>query len=271
MTKRSGLREITDPAEIERFNRACSFYPAKLRAYSHSNTQRIAPQFSSLSPSVRTASVDSGAAIKQPEGGLFIQRTPRVAPEKAVFRPALACASFAGALPEKAMSSYSDRLKDPRWQRRRLEILQRSDFSCEACEAKDKILHVHHKLYRKGAMPWEYEDHELQALCEKCHEEEHAVRSALASAITGLPFHKLEILLGYAEGLLALEATANREWEKKYQIRSYEHAEGLLAALWQWNCPGLTASPDCLCGHRVLDDRLICALGEGEMLLPGVD
>jgi len=31
------------------------------------------------------------------------------------------------------MPSYADKLKDPRWQRKRLEILQREDFNCEAC------------------------------------------------------------------------------------------------------------------------------------------
>ncbi len=46
---------------------------------------------------------------------------PRVAPEKAVFRPALVRHSVAGSSPEKTMTSYADRLRDPRWQRRRLE------------------------------------------------------------------------------------------------------------------------------------------------------
>lgn len=69
--------------------------------------------------------------------------------------------------------SYSDLLRDPRWQRRRLEIMSRADFSCEKCHSATKTLNVHHKEYRKGAKPWEYADHELECLCEDCHEDEH--------------------------------------------------------------------------------------------------
>jgi hypothetical protein len=67
------------------------------------------------------------------------------------------------------MKTYSDKLKDPRWQRKRLEILQRDDFACRYCRSKDNTLHVHHKLYRKGKMPWDYEDDVFVTLCESCH------------------------------------------------------------------------------------------------------
>lgn len=66
--------------------------------------------------------------------------------------------------------TYIELLRDPRWQKKRLEILNRSDFHCEGCGREDKTLHVHHRLYRKGAKPWEYADTELDALCENCHE-----------------------------------------------------------------------------------------------------
>lgn len=66
--------------------------------------------------------------------------------------------------------SYSDKLRDPRWQKKRLEILQRDSFTCRYCDAQDKELHVHHLQYKKGKQPWEYEDSNFLTLCEHCHD-----------------------------------------------------------------------------------------------------
>lgn len=67
------------------------------------------------------------------------------------------------------MKSYWQKLKDPKWQKKRLEIMQRDEFTCQACFEKDKTLNVHHRLYRKGKSPWEYDDCDLVTLCEDCH------------------------------------------------------------------------------------------------------
>ena len=69
-----------------------------------------------------------------------------------------------------AKATYYDQLKDPRWQKKRLEILERDDFTCRHCGSTDKTLHVHHSFYRKGAAPWEYHESTLKALCGECHE-----------------------------------------------------------------------------------------------------
>jgi len=71
------------------------------------------------------------------------------------------------------MSAYAEQLKHPKWQRRRLEIMQRDGFRCTRCTADDKTLNVHHTEYRKGAAPWEYPDDQLVTLCEDCHKAEH--------------------------------------------------------------------------------------------------
>lgn len=67
--------------------------------------------------------------------------------------------------------TYAEKLKDPRWQRRRLDILSRSDFTCEdpGCGNKEETLHVHHLDYLPNAEPWEYPDEYLMVLCESCH------------------------------------------------------------------------------------------------------
>lgn len=67
-------------------------------------------------------------------------------------------------------TSYAEKLKDPRWQRKRLEVFERAKFTCEECSGTDKTLHVHHKRYIRGREPWEYEDKvDLACLCEDCH------------------------------------------------------------------------------------------------------
>lgn len=70
--------------------------------------------------------------------------------------------------------SYSEKLRDPRWQRRRLEIMQRDDFACCECHATHKTLNVHHRFYLRGLSPWEYKPEWLQTLCEDCHDAREA-------------------------------------------------------------------------------------------------
>lgn len=65
--------------------------------------------------------------------------------------------------------TYAEKLKDPRWQRLRLEVMGQSGFRCEHCGDKTKNLQVHHPAYKKGADPWDYEKTELLCYCEECH------------------------------------------------------------------------------------------------------
>jgi len=65
--------------------------------------------------------------------------------------------------------AYSELLKDPRWQRRKAEILQRDNFTCQLCTDTETELHVHHKKYYAGKKPWEYDNNDLITLCVNCH------------------------------------------------------------------------------------------------------
>ena len=67
--------------------------------------------------------------------------------------------------------SYSEKLKDPRWQKKRLEVLQRDNFTCLACGSAEKTLHVHHCYYVGKRNPWEYDSDSLLTFCENCHDE----------------------------------------------------------------------------------------------------
>ena len=68
--------------------------------------------------------------------------------------------------------TYAEKLKDPRWQKKRLEIMQRDEFSCQICKSKEKTLHIHHIAYEFGVEPWDYEDINFKTLCETCHKDE---------------------------------------------------------------------------------------------------
>lgn len=66
-------------------------------------------------------------------------------------------------------NSYLEKLKDPRWQKLRLKILERDEWTCQRCFTDQKTLHVHHKYYLPDKDPWDYPEEVLITLCEECH------------------------------------------------------------------------------------------------------
>lgn len=64
--------------------------------------------------------------------------------------------------------TYAKKLQNPKWQRKRLEVLNRDGFTCQLCGDKETQLEVHHKKYVAG-MPWESPLSDLQTLCRHCH------------------------------------------------------------------------------------------------------
>ncbi len=78
--------------------------------------------------------------------------------------------------------SYAEKLKDPRWQKKRLEILNRDGWACVLCFNSKDQLHVHHLFYEKGKEPWEYNSGFLITLCSDCHKEDescHEIKESL--------------------------------------------------------------------------------------------
>lgn len=70
--------------------------------------------------------------------------------------------------------TYSEKLKDPRWQKKRLEILSRDNYKCTVCNSTEN-LHVHHGYYSGRKEPWKYDDISLHTLCNDCHDRVHDV------------------------------------------------------------------------------------------------
>lgn len=63
--------------------------------------------------------------------------------------------------------TYLEKLKSPKWQKKRLEILQRDNFSCRCCCDSETELHVHHFKYTKE--PYNAPNEDLITLCKHCH------------------------------------------------------------------------------------------------------
>lgn len=74
---------------------------------------------------------------------------------------------------------------DPRWQRKRLEIMGRDHFKCLHCTDGKSTLNVHHAYYVLGRMPWDYPDFALETLCEVCHKKEQARSKTELSSFEG--------------------------------------------------------------------------------------
>lgn len=74
--------------------------------------------------------------------------------------------------------SYAEQLRDPRWQKKRLEIMERDGWACRRCSATTKTLNVHHIAYFPRTEPWNHPSHMLITLCEDDHKEEENGKSS---------------------------------------------------------------------------------------------
>jgi hypothetical protein len=82
--------------------------------------------------------------------------------------------------------NYSEKLKDPRWQKLRLEIFERDNWTCQVCCLTTKTLAVHHSYYIAGCEPWDYPVQSLITLCEDCHSAEPESRQQAETELLGV-------------------------------------------------------------------------------------
>lgn len=68
--------------------------------------------------------------------------------------------------------NYADLLRSPKWQRKRLEIMQRDNWRCKSCDDDLNELHVHHLIYTTDK-PWDELNENLVTLCNTCHKALH--------------------------------------------------------------------------------------------------
>jgi len=123
------------------------------------------------------------------------------------------------------MTTYSEKLKDPRWQRKRLEILDAAGWECTSCGDGTKTLHVHHAYYERGRDPWDYPDDALHALCMDCHAAIEEARRNLLRATADMAPSNLRLLIGLAKAWRAI-ATPTAAAEP-IGLVSTEEADGI--------------------------------------------
>jgi hypothetical protein len=87
------------------------------------------------------------------------------------------------------MKTYSDKLKDPRWQRKRLEVMQRDNFKCSQCKNGDITLNVHHWQYSKE--PWDAKNEDLTTVCHLCHKEIEHCKALTKELLRQFDFREL--------------------------------------------------------------------------------
>lgn len=106
--------------------------------------------------------------------------------------------------------SYFEKLQDPRWQRRKAEILQRDGYTCTECNDTTNTLHVHHRYYLKGADPWEYPDEALVSLCKDCHQKITETMAELYQGIGMMSRDQIESLTALVPSIFGLLRDAKK-------------------------------------------------------------
>jgi hypothetical protein len=123
--------------------------------------------------------------------------------------------------------SYSEQLKRPEWQKKRLEVLNAAGWKCQQCTDAQSMLHVHHKRYVKGRMAWDYVLGDFEALCEACHSEAHETKELIEEILAGIPtsmwMDVASLLVGWADGIVN-EELSTRAYD------AFSEEVGLLAS-----------------------------------------
>lgn len=127
------------------------------------------------------------------------------------------------------MTTYAEKLRHPKWQRKRLEVLEAAGFECQYCGDKDSTLHVHHGYYAKGREPWEYESDSLHVLCEKCHEESEWWRAKVYALIGRLWAGDVRTLHGYLQAAVCSQNSSDlpipEDVQETYGIAAWAGAD----------------------------------------------
>jgi hypothetical protein len=101
----------------------------------------------------------------------------------------------------KKISTYAQKLKDPRWQKVRLQVMERDEFACSCCGDSENTLFVHHGYYAANTEPWEYPLSSLHTLCESCHKAADEMRERLKVRVGTMCLESQWSLLGVLESL----------------------------------------------------------------------
>ncbi len=122
--------------------------------------------------------------------------------------------------------TYSQLLRDPRWQKKRLEIMQRDKFTCQNCKDTESTLNVHHCFYKEDSSPWEYPNSSLITLCEKCHTNEtqelNKAKKNFLNALSSTGFR--------AKHFIEITERIERHWHPSLRVNN--RIGDVLAEMW---------------------------------------
>ena len=122
------------------------------------------------------------------------------------------------------MATYAEKLRDPRWQRRRLERLASKAWTCQDCGDQSRELHVHHAFYEPRRDPWDYPDRALLVLCNGCHISRHMHQKNILEFIGQLEPEKVLAVEWFIAGLFGIDVEqAERKVEhwRKHRVREH--------------------------------------------------
>jgi len=123
--------------------------------------------------------------------------------------------------------SYGEKLRDPLWQRRRLEVMDRDEFACTECGDKASTLNVHHKYYLRGRDPWDYPDSALVTLCDTCHLVVQGRMDRLHSELAKLSELDVDVLIGYCIGVSMARLCRDVDGDHPHRARLLSYEEGI--------------------------------------------
>jgi 5-methylcytosine-specific restriction endonuclease McrA len=101
--------------------------------------------------------------------------------------------------------NYKDQYKHPNWQKKRLEILERDNYTCRDCGSTEKQLHVHHGYYVKGLNVWDYDNRTLWCLCHSCHETWGEMTKILHEGIAHCDLKDYQHIRDFLQGVILVQ------------------------------------------------------------------
>lgn len=106
--------------------------------------------------------------------------------------------------------TYYEKLKDPRWQKKRLEVLERDEWTCKICKSVENTLNVHHKKYAKSGNPWDVELVDLETYCESCHEKYETNKKKILNALENANYLTKIVDIDIAHLIFLLDWNGNK-------------------------------------------------------------
>lgn len=92
--------------------------------------------------------------------------------------------------------TLSEKFRDPRWHKRRHEILLRDNFKCQCCFDPEKPVRVRVVIFANGIDPWNLDESGTQTICDECFQLRtdilDKVFNAARVALRDVPTEKLE-------------------------------------------------------------------------------